>query len=210
MVSLYPEFDGRKLIPTKRGAKEMEEIGMDMWDAADVLKEGYDCSRSRRGPAKVERCLPIGRKVIRVVVVEGVFDPKGNPEEVYYIIHASEESSRKDRMMGDGSKKSKEKGPHCFRCGSLMRPKTLRLGDIEVRAWRCSKDKEEIIHPEDAQKALLLNKLKKQGVKVRIGILNEAPYLRFPKEFRDIVKKGDEVLVRVVSGKVIELVISDQ
>jgi hypothetical protein len=89
-----------------------------------------------------------------------------------------------------------------------MKEKTLTLGDIRVRAWRCPKDKEETIHPEDAQKALLLNKLKKKGVKVKIGILNKAPYLRFPKEFNKILKKGDEVVVRVVSGDLIELEIT--
>lgn len=106
-------------------------------------------------------------------------------------------------------RKKKGRNPHCYKCGSEMKAKTIKLGDIQVRAWSCPKDEEEIIHPEDAQKALLLNKLKKKGVKVKVGILNKAPYLRFPKEFNNIIKKGDEVIVRVVSGDIIELVISN-
>jgi hypothetical protein len=91
--------------------------------------------------------------------------------------------------------------PHCFRCGTSMKPRAIRLGGISVRAWRCPKDGEEILHPDDAELALTLNKLRRQGVKVKIGILNKAPYIRFPKEFGRILVKGDEVIVKVVSAK---------
>jgi len=99
-------------------------------------------------------------------------------------------------------------GPHCFRCGTSMRPNSIRLGGIPVRTWRCPKDNEEILHPEDAEYALTMNKLRRKGVKVKIGILNKAPYIRFPKEFNRLLQKGDEVFVKVVSAKQIELRIS--
>jgi hypothetical protein len=105
-------------------------------------------------------------------------------------------------------RKRKGKGPHCYKCGSPMNKVTIKLGEISVRAWRCKKDGEEVIHPEDAQKALLLNKLKKEGIKLKIGILNKAPYLRFPKEFKELIKKGDEVTVKVISGNLIELILN--
>lgn len=104
MLYLYPEFKGKKLIPTKRGAKEMVEIGIDMWDVTDILTNGYDCSRSKRSRTKVERCMPFGRKIIRTVVVQGIFDPIGEAEEVYYIIHASQESINLDRLPGKGGR----------------------------------------------------------------------------------------------------------
>ena len=102
-------------------------------------------------------------------------------------------------------KKTKKKTITCFRCGSSMKPNSIKLGDISVRSWRCPKDGEEILHPRDAQKALLINKIKKRGLELKIGILNNAPYLRFPKGFFAFFQKGDEVIVKVVSEKVIKL-----
>ena len=96
-------------------------------------------------------------------------------------------------------------GPYCFRCGNSMKPKSIRLGGISVRAWRCPKDGEVILHPDDAELALMLNKLRRQGVKVKIGTLNKAPYIRFPKEFSRILVKGDEVVVKVISAKAFTL-----
>jgi len=91
--------------------------------------------------------------------------------------------------------------PHCFRCGTSMKPSSVRIAGISVRSWRCPKDGEEILHPEEADLALTINKLKRHGIKVRIGILNKAPYIRFPKEFNKLLHKGDEILVKVVSAK---------
>jgi hypothetical protein len=95
--------------------------------------------------------------------------------------------------------------PHCFRCGTSMKPKSIRLGGMSVRAWRCPKDGEEILHPDDAEIALMLNKLRRHGVKVSIGILNKAPYIRFPKEFNLLFHKGDEIVVKMISAKTMEM-----
>ncbi len=101
-------------------------------------------------------------------------------------------------------------GPHCFRCGTSMKPRTVLLGKMSVRAWRCPKDGEEILHPEEAELALTLNKYHLQGVKIKIGTLNKAPYIRFPKLFGIILKKGDEVVVKVVSAKTLAIEIISQ
>jgi hypothetical protein len=84
-----------------------------------------------------------------------------------------------------------------------MKPNSIRLGGIHVRSWRCPKDGEEILHPEDAEFALTINKLRRHGIKVKVGILNKAPYIRFPKEFNTLLQKGDEVTVKVTSGKIL-------
>jgi hypothetical protein len=94
-------------------------------------------------------------------------------------------------------------GPHCFRCGTSMKPKSLRLGGIQVRTWRCPKDGEEILHPEDAEFALTINKLRRHGIKVKVGMLNKAPYIRFPKAFNILFQKGDEVTVKVSSENIL-------
>jgi len=84
--------------------------------------------------------------------------------------------------------------PKCINCKVNMKSTTIKLGQAKADAWRCPKCKEELIHPEVAQRALLESKLRK-GVKVKVGQLNKAPYVRFPKEFEVVVKKGDEVFI---------------
>ena len=84
--------------------------------------------------------------------------------------------------------------PMCINCNIIMKHTIIKLGEVKADAWRCPKCKEEIIHPDVAQRALLESKLRK-GVKVKVGQLNKAPYVRFPKEFEAVVKKGDEVFV---------------
>jgi ribosomal protein L37AE/L43A len=88
-----------------------------------------------------------------------------------------------------------EKGkPICIKCKKVMKQTKIRLGETKVRAWRCSKCGEELIHPLDAEEALLLAKLKK-GVKLKVGVLNKAPYIRFPKEFSKLLRKGEIISV---------------
>jgi DNA-directed RNA polymerase subunit RPC12/RpoP len=93
----------------------------------------------------------------------------------------------KERKLEDGT-------PVCITCSKKMKAVKVTISGTEARAWRCSKCGEEIIHPEDAQLALILAQLK-EGVEVRVGILNEAPYVRFPKDFNHIIHKGDVVSI---------------
>ena len=111
--------------------------------------------------------------------------------------------------MGKRKSKVKKLGKlSCFKCGSPMNDSTIKLGDVNVRSWRCSKCGEEVLHPEDAQKALFINKLKKRGITLKVGILNKAPYIRFPKAFLDILNKGDEVEIKVSSKNEIRIIIA--
>ena len=84
--------------------------------------------------------------------------------------------------------------PKCIHCQINMDTIEIMLGEVQARAWRCPKCGEEIIHPEDAQRALLEAKLRK-GIKVKVGMLNQAPYVRFPKAFETVIHKGDEVSI---------------
>ena len=87
---MYPEFNGVALIPvqTRKGQKnvidEMAKLGLDLFDAAEILKNGYDCSISRRRKGVIERCLGRGNKTIKVVVQEAT-DYFGN--RCYELIH---------------------------------------------------------------------------------------------------------------------------
>ena len=100
---LFPKYNGKRLMPTKRGMMELLHLGLDLWDAAEILNSGYDCSASRRKKNKVEKCHKIGRKVIRIVAVEDFFDSEDICEEVYFIIHASEETMDKTRSRKGGT-----------------------------------------------------------------------------------------------------------
>lgn len=103
----------------------------------------------------------------------------------------------KDTKLEDGV-------PKCIACKQNMKVVNVKLGNNPLRAWRCSKCGEEIIHPVDAQKALVLAKLKKRH-DVKVGILNRAPYVRFPKEFGNVVHKGDVISILLESPKDIRL-----
>ena len=74
----YPLFEGKPLIPTKDAQREMDEIGLNLWQVKDVLEQGYDCSKSKRAKNIIERCLYRKNKEVRVVAVlvewkEGIF-----------------------------------------------------------------------------------------------------------------------------------------
>ncbi len=63
----YPLFEGRPLIPTKDAQREMDEIGLNLWQVKEILDQGYDCSRSKRAKNIVEKCLYRKNKEIRIV-----------------------------------------------------------------------------------------------------------------------------------------------
>src|SRR3989338_11135040 len=90
---------GKRLWPRKSPSRELEELGLDLIDAASVLEEGFECSSGgRRKEGIIERCLQRGDKVIRVVAAEGLLDNlDGEKELVYYLVHVSIESINRKR-----------------------------------------------------------------------------------------------------------------
>ncbi|MCK4589599.1 MAG: AbrB/MazE/SpoVT family DNA-binding domain-containing protein [Nanoarchaeota archaeon] len=95
----------------------------------------------------------------------------------------------------------------CTHCEIPMEKKKIIIEGIEIRGWECSKCKETVLHSEDAQKMLFLNKLKR-GIKVKIGELGQSLIIRFPKEVVDFykIKKGEDLTLRAEDMKRIELV----
>lgn len=63
----YPLFEGKPLIPTKDAQREMDETGIDLWGAKEILEKGYDCSESRRARNVVEKCVYKKNREIKVV-----------------------------------------------------------------------------------------------------------------------------------------------
>lgn len=85
----------------------------------------------------------------------------------------------------------------CTRCKIIMKRRELLIEGMKVRGWECSRCAETVLHSEDAQKMLVLNKLKK-GITVKIGKLGQSLIVRFPKEIIDFyhIKKGEDLTLK--------------
>jgi len=79
----------------------------------------------------------------------------------------------------------------CPACRVKMKKTAVTIQEISVRTWQCTKCGEELYHPVDIDKALLINKLKCQAAEVTVGELRDAPYVRFPKKMSILIHKGD-------------------
>lgn len=100
MITLYkPAYEGLPIITvqTRRGQKnvvdELVEHGMDLDDVAEVLKEGYDCSRSNRRKGVLEKCIDRGNKTIKVVVQRGFIELDG--QDCWELIHVGKFTRRR-------------------------------------------------------------------------------------------------------------------
>ena len=87
----------------------------------------------------------------------------------------------------------------CHKCRKKMRfVKGLRFNECHIDGWRCS-CREIYFSPEQAQKILIFNKMKKESVKVKLGKIRSNLILRVPKSIEQALclEKGKEVTLRV-------------
>ncbi len=94
----------------------------------------------------------------------------------------------------------------CTKCSSLMKKRNLVVESINVRGWECIKCKDTVLHPKDAQKMLLLSKLKR-GLSVKVGELGKSLIVRIPKEVVNLynLSKGEQITMRAEGNNRIEL-----
>ena len=94
----------------------------------------------------------------------------------------------------------------CTNCNSIMHRKTLVIEGLNIRGWECVKCKETVLHPDDAQRMFVLNKLKR-GLSVKIGELGKSLVIRIPKEIAMHYKlsKGEQIMMKAENNKKIEL-----
>jgi hypothetical protein len=52
---------------TEKAYREMAELGMDLYDVKEILENGFDCHRSKRGKGIEEKCLEKKGKIIKAV-----------------------------------------------------------------------------------------------------------------------------------------------
>jgi hypothetical protein len=76
-----------------------------------------------------------------------------------------------------------------------MKPeKGMRFNQFRIDGWRC-RCGEAYFNPEQAQRILLLNKLRKQKFRLRLSQVRSNLILRIPKEVGEVLDlhKGEEV-----------------
>lgn len=79
----------------------------------------------------------------------------------------------------------------------------LTFNKYDISGWKCKKCGEIYYEPVQAQKILLLNKLKKEKMKAKLGKIRSNLILRLPKavEFALGLKQGEEVLLEIEGKK---------
>jgi len=87
----------------------------------------------------------------------------------------------------------------CHKCGKTMNPaKGMAFNEYKIDGWKCTCG-ETYYEPEQAQKILLLNKLKKEAIKVKLGRTRSNLILRLPKDVETALnlEKGENVLITI-------------
>lgn len=81
----------------------------------------------------------------------------------------------------------KDMGMKCL-CGAIAKPAKVRVEGYMVRAWKCSKCKEEYLDSGDAEFILLMKKMQRKAVTAKIGVLGDSFIVRIPKEIAEALK----------------------
>jgi len=95
----------------------------------------------------------------------------------------------------------------CHKCDKKMKfVKGIKFNEYKVDGWKCSCG-EIYYDPEQAQKILLLNKLKKESIRAKLGKIRSNLILRLPKDVETALnlEKGEDVLIQV-EGKGMRIV----
>ncbi len=96
----------------------------------------------------------------------------------------------------------------CISCGKTARPAKLSFQGRKIDGWKCTCG-EEYFEPEQAQRILLLNQVRKEVYRAKLGRIRSNLILRIPKAVADALelRAGEEVTLRVESGGEIRVMI---
>ena len=99
------------------------------------------------------------------------------------------------------------KGLKCIKCGNIAKESKLTFQGFEIDGWKC-KCGEEYFDPIQAEKILLLNKIKNMQFKLKVGQIKSNLIIRIPKEAQKALglEKGEEIILKVASDKKMELI----
>lgn len=87
----------------------------------------------------------------------------------------------------------------CHKCSKLMKfTKKIRFNEHLIDGWKCSCG-EVYYDPMQANKILLLNKLKNEVFEAKLGKIRSNLIIRLPKDLENALglKKGENVLIKV-------------
>ena len=87
----------------------------------------------------------------------------------------------------------------CHKCDKKMKyVKGMQFNEYKIDGWKCSCG-EIYYNPEQAQKILLLNKLKKETIRAKLGKIRSNLILRLPKDIERALnlEKGEDVIIKV-------------
>jgi CxxC motif-containing protein len=89
-------------------------------------------------------------------------------------------------------------GMKCVSCGKTAKQAKLSFQGQQIDGWKC-KCGEEYFEPEQAQRILLLNQVRKEAFRVKVGKVRSNLILRIPKRIADALelKDGEEVTLKV-------------
>lgn len=98
-------------------------------------------------------------------------------------------------------------GMKCVKCSGIAKKAKLSFQGFAIDGWKC-KCGEEYYNPEQAEKILLLNKLKNSKFEVKIGQIRSNLIVRIPKEVQKALglQKGEELTLKIPSKQKIELI----
>ena len=87
------KYKGLEILITDAAMRELFKHGCDDLDILEILKEGYDCSRSKRAKNIIEKCIDIKKKTMKVVVAQSY--NHALKEEVWVVTHFGITTKRK-------------------------------------------------------------------------------------------------------------------
>lgn len=91
-------------------------------------------------------------------------------------------------------------------CGGNMEKMNTLWNHIEVRGWRCKKCGEELIHPLDAQKAIEIERARKdEKLKVKLRKVGKSSVVTIPNIIMEVesLKDGQQLEWSVEGSKLI-------
>jgi hypothetical protein len=99
------------------------------------------------------------------------------------------------------------KGLECAICGRIAKEAELEFNGKAISGWKCECG-EEYFEPAQAERILLLNKLKNSDLKAKVGQIRSNLIVRIPKEVEKALelRKGEELKIKVASKQKIELI----
>ncbi|MFO7618331.1 MAG: hypothetical protein R6W91_01540 [Thermoplasmata archaeon] len=97
-------------------------------------------------------------------------------------------------------------GMKCISCGKTAKPAKLSFQGQKIDGWKCGCG-EEYFEPEQAQRILLLNQVRKENFRVKVGRVRSNLILRIPKRNAHALElnDGEEDTIKVESGSEIRV-----